>query len=259
MIKKITILMGLASASLMADTILGGEVVVGGYMHSPTGVAAYNIGNTGLGTSVDLEKDFGWDDTNDFFFKGYLEHPVPFLPNIKVAYNKFLQEGESNVHNFDWGHIIDFNGRLDASLDLQMYDVTGYYELLDNYISLDLGLTARYLSGDITVTPIISGGGGVGALPVVTDLDYWIPMVYGKARFDIPSTDISLQFEGNGITYENTTFYDFEISARYTFTMGLGIEAGYKGIHIDSEDDLADGLYLDIDANGPYAALVWDF
>jgi hypothetical protein len=40
--------------------------------------------------------------------------------------------------------------------------------------------------------------------------------------------------------------------------MGLGLEAGYKSMHIDSED-LADGLVVDVDSSGPYAAIVWDF
>jgi hypothetical protein len=40
--------------------------------------------------------------------------------------------------------------------------------------------------------------------------------------------------------------------------MGLGLEGGYKFIHIDSED-LTDGLKTDADFSGPYASVVWDF
>jgi len=118
----------------------------------------------------------------------------------------------------------------------------------------------RYLGGDIAVTPT-AGFGFIPlelGVPYTTDIDMWIPMLYGKARFNIPKTDISLQFEGNGISYEETTFYDYELSARYTFSMGLGIEAGYKSAHLDSED-LADGLIVDMDFSGPYASIVWDF
>jgi len=259
MIKKITIIMALASASLMADTILGGEISIGGYNHTPSGSASYTETYTQIGTSADLEKDFGWSNSNDLFVKAYLEHGVPVLPNIKIAYNNFSQEGSGNVKNFNWGDISLFDGQIDTSLDLQMYDVTAYYELLDNYVSIDLGLTARYLSGDIVVTPVLSSVLGSASLPQTTTLDYWIPLVYGKVRFDIPSTDISLQLEGNGISYLETSLYDYEISARYTFMMGLGLEAGYKGTHIYSEEDITEGLFIDVDTSGPYAAIVWDF
>jgi hypothetical protein len=70
--------------------------------------------------------------------------------------------------------------------------------------------------------------------------------------------DISLQLEANAISYEETTFYDYELSARYAFSMGLGLEVGYKSIHLNSED-LADGLVVDMDVSGLYASMVWDF
>ena len=196
--------------------------------------------------------------------KAYFELPLPFVPNVKLAYSNFSQSGEGTVTSFSWGGIVGLDGIVDTSLDLQMYDLTAYYELLDNVVEIDAGLTLRYLSGDMSVTPTadfalpgLIPDISVSA-PQVTDIDMWIPLLYGKARFNIPSTDISLQFEANGLTYQDTTFYDYELSARYTFSMGLGLEAGYKSMHIDSED-LADGLVVDVDSSGPYAAIVWDF
>ncbi len=91
-----------------------------------------------------------------------------------------------------------------------------------------------------------------------TNLGLWIPTLYGKVKFNIPNTDISLQGEANAISWQDTSFYDYELSARYTFTMGLGLEAGYKSLHLDSED-LADGLKIDMDFSGLYASIIWDF
>ena len=54
------------------------------------------------------------------------------------------------------------------------------------------------------------------------------------------------------------TAYHYEVSARYTLAMGIGLEAGYKSFHIES-DDLVDGLNADIDFSGPYAAAIWNF
>ncbi len=262
MLKKLTLVSILASSALYADTI-GGEVSLGVYSHTPSGSASYTLPYTTLGSSVDLENDFGWDSTQDVMVKAYFELPLPFIPNLKLAYSNFNQSGRGTVNSFSWGNI-QGDGEIDTSLELQMYDLTAYYELLDNVVELDAGLTLRYLNGNLDVTP--GANFTFAPLPPVsvvlpsesTEIDLWIPMLYGKARFTIPSTDVSLQFEANGISYQETTFYDYELSARYTFSMGLGIEAGYKSLHIDSED-LADGLSTNVDSSGPYAAIVWDF
>ncbi|HHO65105.1 MAG TPA: TIGR04219 family outer membrane beta-barrel protein [Epsilonproteobacteria bacterium] len=263
MLKKLILTSLLTSAALYAD-IIGGEVSVGIYSHSPSGSASYTLPYLPLNESIDLENDLGWDSKQDAMVKAYFELPLPFVPNVKLAYSNFNQSGDATVTSFSWGDIIGLDGTINTSLELQMYDLTAYYELLDNVVEIDAGLTLRYLNGNMDVTPTADFNlpGFIPDLsvsaPQSTDIDMWIPLVYGKARFNIPTTDISLQIEGNGITYQDTTFYDYELSARYTFSMGLGLEAGYKSTHIDSED-LADGLVVDVDSSGPYAAVVWDF
>jgi len=239
-----------ATSALCADS-MGGEISLGIFSHSPNGYASYESSS-----SVDLEEDLGWSREQDMMFKAYLEHPVPFLPNLKVGYTNLSHNGRGTVTAFSWGGIINVDGDIDSSLDLKMYDVTSYYELLDNTIEIDTGITLRYLDGniDVTVTPF---------LPLleeheVVSFTSLVPMLYGKFRANIPATDISLQAEGNFITYEDTTFYDYEISTRYTFSMGIGIETGYRAIHLDSKD-LENGLTADMDFKGPYVSLVWNF
>ena len=264
MLKKLTLSALLASSALYADTI-GGEISLGIYNHAPSGIASYTLAGA-LTESIDLEDDFGWSDDQDIILKAYFENPMPFFPNAKFAYSNLNQSGTGDVNDFSWG-IINGDGKIDTSLELQMYDLTAYYELLDNVVEIDAGLTMRYLGGDITVTPtvgfnfttpFVSISSPEVGVPYTTDIDMWIPMLYGKARFNVPNTDISLQLEANVISYEETTFYDYELSARYTLTMGLGLEAGYKSMHLDSED-LADGVIVDMDFTGVYAAIVWDF
>ena len=83
-------------------------------------------------------------------------------------------------------------------------------------------------------------------------------MLYGKAKITIPGTAISVQCEANAISTDETAFYDYEISARYAFGLGLSLEGGYKAFHLDS-DELADGLKTNIDFRGPYTMLAWSF
>ena len=92
----------------------------------------------------------------------------------------------------------------------------------------------------------------------VADFSIWVPMLYGKVRFNLPVTDLSFQLEANAISYWDITAYDYELSARYTLAMGLGLEAGYKGLHMES-DELVNGFHADMDFSGPYAAAIWDF
>jgi len=262
MIKKLAVASLLASGSLYADNI-GGEISFAIYSHSPSGSASYTLPYTTLGSEVDLENDFGWSTDQDIILKAYFEMPLPLMPNVKVAYSNLTQSGSGNVTDFSWG-FISGSGDIETALALQSYDATAYYELLDNVVELDAGLTMRYLNGDIAVTPSASFSFGPFSSPSIglpsesVDIDMWIPMLYGKARFNVPNMDLSLQLEANAVGYQDTTFYDYELSARYTFSMGLGLEMGYKSIYLNSED-LADGLVVDMDFSGPYASIVWDF
>ena len=263
MTKKLILAALFATATLYADSV-GGEISLGAYSHTPSGTASYTLPYVGLGTEADLEDTFGWQSNTDFMFKAYIEHPLPFIPNVKIGYTNLNHEGTGSSTNFTWGGIVGFSGDLESSLDMGMTDITAYYEILDSDLELDAGLTLRYLFGDIYVNPVAAVSTPVGSLsgsPLASEtvsFSALAPMLYGKARFVIPSTDIALQLEANAISYDETTFYDYELGIRYTFAFGLGIEGGYKALHLDSTT-LEDGLILDIDSDGFYASVVWDF
>ncbi len=245
-IRNITLFTLLTLSPMYADMI-GGEASLGFFNHDPSGNASYK------GTSSNLEETFGFSEEQDLFFKAYLEHPFPLLPNIKLGHTTLSHAGSSRVENFTWGDIeIPASTPEDivSNLSLDMTDVTLYYEVLDNWIEVDAGLTLRYINGDMSVST-------EGKYDNV-DFSIWAPLLYGKARFNVPVTDLSFQLEANAISYWDMTAYDYELSARYTLTMGIGLEAGYKAFYIDS-DDIVDGFHADMDFSGPYAAAIWDF
>lgn len=259
MVKKLALTLLLTASTLYADMI-GGEISLGVYSHTPSGSASYSVPLTGIGTDADLEDTLYWSDAEDIMFKAYFEHPLPFIPNAKIAFSNLSHDGQGEVTDFTWGGIeIPLQGDIASSLDLEMYDLTLYYELLDNWVEVDAGVTLRYFDGNIAVNTLATLSSlSTTVTSEVTNFDLFIPMLYGKTRFNIPNTDISLQLEANAIGYEETTYYDYELSARYTLAMGLGLEGGYKSIHLDSED-LTDGLKADIDFSGFYTSVVWDF
>ena len=247
--KKIVASMALLGVFSMADTI-GGELNIGYYQHTPSGTMQYQ------GNSINLQDDFKWKQENDVFAKLYIEHPIPILPNIKLGYSSFGHTGSGVLNNS-----ISFanqtyavNSQIDSKFDLDMYDITFYYEVVDSGLDLDLGLNVKYIDGSISA---VGTDATSAVLNESTSFNVPVPMLYAKARVPLPSTDIALQAEGNYISYNGNQFYDFEAGVRYTFALGLGLEGGYKTmkLKLDNVDDLS----LDSTFSGAYAKLVWDF
>jgi outer membrane protein len=232
-----------------ADNI-GGEISFGIFSHNPSGDATYDLQSLGTGNVQNLEQTFGFGNSQDIFFKGYLEHPLPFLPNFKLGYTTLSTTGTRSVELFSWGDISHFSGTIANKLTLNITDATLYYELLDNWAEIDAGITFRHISGDMGVTTRFNSDS--------VDFSTSTPMLYGKFRTQIPSTEFSLQLETNIIAFTAFNTYDYELSARYTFYMGLGLEAGYKAFHLEN-DEFSDSLNVNIDFSGPYAAVTWDF
>jgi len=243
--KKILLATMVATSFGMADFI-GGELNLGYYSHSPSGTATYGD------DKVDIEKDLKWSSSEDIFLKAYFEHPLPIIPNIKIGYTDFSHKGSgraSKTFSFGDFQLFSLDDDVDSKLDLTMYDLSLYYEVLDNWANLDLGLNVKFIDGTIDIKS-------------TTDKEHKsfntpIPMLYAKARFDVPTTDVSFQAEGNYISYDGNTLYDLEIGARYSFALGFGLEAGYKSFKLKLDD--VDDLSMDTDFNGAYGKVVWDF
>ena len=248
--KKTLALVTLVSTLSMAD-IIGGEINIGYYSHAPSGTAKYQ------GDTIDAEKDLKWSNESDLFIKAYFEHPIPIIPNIKVGYTSFAHKGAGAISNsFQFGNrSFDANADINSDFDLKMYDLTLYYEILDNWLNADVGVNVKYIDGSISV----AGTEAITGTQINEDNSFAvpIPMLYAKARFDVPTTDLSFQAEGNYVSYDGHTLYDAEVGARYTFAIGFGLEAGYKTmkLKLDNIDDFT----MDTDFSGAYGKVVWDF
>jgi outer membrane protein len=245
-------------APIHADT-LGGELFIGAFSHSPSGGAAYTLPFQKEHV-YDIRSDLGWSDETDIMLSASFEHPLPVFPNIKIAYAPLYNSGNADVTNFSWGSITLPKGEIASDLELDITDLTAYYEVLDNDIQIDVGLTLRNLNGTFTVTTLATYESFSTQL-IREELSFneWIPMFYGKAAFRIPSTNISLRGSLNYFNYDDTTHYDYTLSARYTFMLGIGLEGGYRHTLLQTQSDILKGMYLDIDFSGFYAAAVWEF
>ena len=242
--KKVLVFATILTTFSQADFI-GGELNLGYYSHAPSGNIAYQ------GTSIDMVDTLNWKDEGDVFAKVYLEHPLPLVPNIKLGYSEFGHTGAGTLaQNIKFGGAsYAVNSNINSTFDLKMYDLTFYYELLDNWINIDTGINVKYVDASVSIQNNVESE--------ATNFQVPIPMLYAKARFDVPTTDLSFQVEGNYATYDGHTLYDAEGGIRYTFALGLGLEAGYKMMKLELND--IDDLSVESDFSGAYGKFVWDF
>lgn len=201
------------------------------------------------GAVIDLENDLGYDDETGYSAYLALEHPIPVLPNVLLQYTNMDVDASGFLDNVEFDGI-NYSGDVDSSIDISHTDVTLYYELLDNWVNLDLGLTGRVFQNGVEITDVATGI--TGSL----DIDYVIPLLYAEARFDLPLTGLSLGVSGNGVTYDGDTLYDIKATVSYEFVFGLGVEAGYRDFELDYDDDTE---FADVTIDGAFAGLFWDF
>ncbi|WP_456453214.1 TIGR04219 family outer membrane beta-barrel protein [Hydrogenimonas sp.] len=241
------------AVSLSADTI-GGEVAVGGWYHDPGGWIKYPNDLPDDQSKLDADDDLNLDSQADVYLRAKLEHPIPIVPNVRVAYNRTESSGDGQIsRDFTFGDItFNANEPIYTETQLDNYDGTLYYELLDTGADIDLGITVRYIDGYVKVQDKRTGIGDT------SDVEFVAPMLYGNVRVPVPFLEgLSVGAEGNWITYDGSTLYDVQADARYIFSMGLGFEIGYRYQKIELDD--VDNTDADIDIQGVYGGVVWDF
>ena len=186
--------------------------------------------------------DIDFDNNSDVNIFIALEHPVPFLPNIKLQHNNIQSNGLIPVQDaaFLNGEAVLVNGLI----NLSHTDLTLYYELLDNWVNLDLGLSAKYYDGYMRFKYET-------AINDELDFDHLIPMVYAKAQFDLPLTGFSTAVTVQALSFDSNKVTDIDLALKYQSKLGLGIDLGYRIMDVDlkninsfKSDLQVDGFYL---------------
>ncbi len=216
--------LGLLAVSSITLTVPASADVLG----FAAAIKAYNSDLT------DNTTDLDFDSATNTEFSVALEHPVPLVPNIRLAYADFSFDGEDDGNN-------------SVELDQGFVDGTFYYEVLDNIVELDLGLTARVSDASAENLNISSKNDNVSAL------------LYGKVQGNLPITGFSVgaiaQLGGNG----KDSIADAEVYAQYSFLLGLGLSAGYRVIDQELEyKSRGSKSDFDSDFEGVYLALFLD-
>ncbi len=201
---------------------------------------------------IDVNNDLGYDDGSSGYYYVHLEHPIPFLPNVRLAYTNIDEDANGRLsRTVVYGDITFLaNEELNSEFDLKQTDITLYYELLDNIVSADLGLNGKYIDGDARISGNLSGTEN-------TSISGWVPMAYAGIGADLPLTGLGVSADGSYVKYEGSSFYDFSVSANYTSPWHLGVDVGYRKIKLDLDD--FDDSFADVEFDGPYAGAYFSF
>ena len=232
------------STSALSDTL---GFRVGGYSWQQDYSGEVQTDND---LQIDINDDLGLDDESGNTLFVSLEHPIPVLPNVLIQHTE-LDVEENNILTRE----ITFSGvtyavsdEVNSDIDLSHTDATLYYEVLDNWIHVDFGLTVRQFDGGVNISSSTDAS--------EEEIEEIIPMLYLAARVELPLTGFYVGASANGISAGDATLTDLQVNVGYETDIGLGIEAGFRDFTLDYEDD---GDEADISVDGAYIGIFYHF
>lgn len=229
-----------ASMSAQAD-IIGGSVEASYWYAGLSGDAV--LGSS----SVDMEDDLDLGKDSFFELAATVEHPVPLIPNVRLKYTS-LDQTETGTLNSNFGSAN--SGPVETNLDLSNVGLVLYYEILDNWVSADVGLDIRKFDGQLQIKNTSDNS------VFKTDIDEFLPLGYVSAEFAMPFTDMSVGAEISAISYSGNSIHDAKIRLRQGFSLAF-LEIGYRQMGIKLED--LSNTDIDIDFSGVYLSTGLDF
>jgi len=241
----------LSASTALADRFLGVYVGASSWQQNYDGYIRDLDSN--IGGNIDLEDDLGFDDDNGTVLYAALEHPIFFLPSIMLKQTDI----EISATN-DLTRPIEIDDQpfpvttgIRSEADFSHTDITLYYQILDNIVSLDLGLTGRIFDGFVEIESIANGANGRENFNAV------IPLIYLKARVDLPFTGGFASFSGNALGDGDNTFADYQATIGWEGKIGLGIEGGYRSLNLELDD--LDDIDADLAIDGAFAGVFYHF
>jgi len=231
------------ATSVNAD-FLGAEVGYAAWSPSLTGDI-----RKGTGT-LDFEKDLGYgsSEANSFMW-AYIDHPLPLIPNLKVQKTSYTDSSIKNQTITFLGNTYSA-GNVTSSITLDQLDVIPYWRILDNWVNLDIGFNFKSIDGNIKLSDGVT-------TDTNKDFSAVIPMLYGKARFDMPFTGLSVEADVSYLGLGGNSLSDMKAGIVYETTFGLGATAGIRKQNLSIDD--VDGIYSDINIEGIYAGVFFHF
>lgn len=241
------LILGILFSSASNADVIGVWVGGGLWDWDVSGNARYQSNNPS--DTVDVKNDLNWADDDSGTLFAIFEHPVPLIPNVKVFTTSVETSGTGNV-NINWGGL-PFSGEVNSSLNLDMSDITLYWDLLDNVVGLDLGLNAKILDGKVR---LVQAG---GTPDVTANFDGTIPMLYAGLDVSLPLTGLMVGANAAAVSYDGNNLSEYHAYIRYETAYVFGVEAGLKSFRMEFDD--LDQTTGELEFSGYYANLFLHF
>jgi outer membrane protein len=234
----LAVLAASASFSTQADIV---GVTAGAYVWQQNWEGDVKAGSE----SIDINNDLGYDDESGKSFYVALEHPIPVLPNIRLQSTDLdiSEKGKlTKEYRFD-DKDYSKDEEVESTTDLSHIDGTFYYEILDNWVNLDVGLTVRMFDGEVSIKSSSEEGS--------IEIDAPLPMAYVNVRFELPLTGLYASGLGNVVAYGDNKVTDMTVALGYELGV-VGLELGYRNFDVQLEDDneeaniTVDGYFLSV-------------
>ncbi|MGI9326927.1 MAG: TIGR04219 family outer membrane beta-barrel protein [Pseudomonadales bacterium] len=238
----VTVVPSVASADSTVDARAG----VGGWQQQAEGDL-----RSGL-SDVDVEDDLGIDPEPGVLAYFSFEHAVPIVPNLRFDYADTSLTGDEQLDRSIEvnGTVFGFSDQVSTEIELRQADALLYYEVLDNQLSFDVGVAARYIDGEIAVasSTALAEAEFKGALP----------LLYAGLRAELPLAGLWVGAQVRGAGYGGDQLVDVQARLGYQSKFGLGTQIGWRSLQLSLEDydDLDEA---NIDISGPYVMLNFQF
>lgn len=239
------LLLGAAVALLpltgFSATILGFQAGGGLWTHDPSGSISTSADTVGV--SADLKNDLKLSEEQEGYTYFLVEHPIPLIPNFKYVDTKLTSSGNSGTATFTFDNV-NYTTAVNSKFELNQTDMIFYYEILDNVISLDVGLNAKTIDGLVAIsntTPTTFSG--------------TIPMLYVAAEVLLPA-GFAIAGEISTISAGSDEITDLTAKVTYTTDFNLGVEAGLRTQTIAID---VDSVQANVEFSGVFAGVYFKF
>lgn len=201
------------------------------------------------GNAINLSNDLGLDGDGNLTKYVAFEHPIPFLPNVAIHQTDLRGTSNGNAsQSFSFnGMNVNASDATQFSYNLDHDEYIFYYEILDNWVTLDLGVSAKKFDGDVAI------GTSTGSNSSL-NISGTVPMLYAKAQFELPLSELSAGGSMSLAQFQDDKLSDTKLFVAYGGEdTNFGVELGYRIFQLDFDN--FDRLSSDLKIDGFYAGL----
>lgn len=238
--------LALVGACQAQADVIGGSIELAYWQGDYSGTAV------SLGQNVEIDNQLNFDDSGFLEISASLEHPVPVLPNVRLRHIDMDETANGNIDDIEFnGVTFPADADVKTNLDLSHLDLILYYEILDNYVSVDVGVDVKKFDGQLDIQEIDNPSNRS-----VTKIDETIPMLYGAAEVELPLTGLAFGGSVSVISFDGDSMQDTRVRLRQNIGLAF-LELGYRQFSLDIED--VSSVDVDMDIKGVYLSTGLDF